>query len=108
VLACCCRYQTKSMADVAVQQFNMRHVLPDVTGEQQRPMVVRKANSRKPASMVLPQLSGGPLGASGNMGVMGLMGAEGSLPVQAVMNGQVSNGSFVCAARTCVRICFTY
>lgn len=34
-------------AERAIAQFNVRHCLPDPTGEQDRPLVVRRANQRK-------------------------------------------------------------
>lgn len=46
-------YQTRAQAERAIMNFNIRHVLPDPTGEQDRPLVVRKANTRQklPAAM---------------------------------------------------------
>eukprot|EP00775_Hariotina_reticulata_P011883 gene11883-12027_t len=41
-------YATKAEADWAVLQFNLRHVLLEPGGHQDRPLVVRKANIRKP------------------------------------------------------------
>ena len=42
-------YFNKAQADAAIGQFNMRQVLVDPAGEQERPLVVRRANTRKPA-----------------------------------------------------------
>mmetsp|Transcript_31833 Transcript_31833/g.70722 ORF Transcript_31833/g.70722 Transcript_31833/m.70722 type:complete len:496 (-) Transcript_31833:2249-3736(-) len=39
-------YSTRALAERAILQFNLRHVLPDPTGEQDRPLVVRKAKTR--------------------------------------------------------------
>jgi RNA recognition motif-containing protein len=39
-------YATRIMAERAILQFNLRHVLPDPSGEQDRPLVVRKAKAR--------------------------------------------------------------
>jgi len=39
-------YATRSQAERAILQFNLRHVLPDPSGEQDRPLVVRKAKAR--------------------------------------------------------------
>eukprot|EP00879_Flechtneria_rotunda_P003486 GHRR01003715.1.p1 GENE.GHRR01003715.1~~GHRR01003715.1.p1 ORF type:complete len:499 (+),score=190.43 GHRR01003715.1:1683-3179(+) len=49
-------YINKADADRAVMQFNLCRVLSDPNGEQDRPLVVRRANIRKPASaLMLPQ-----------------------------------------------------
>lgn len=40
-------------ADTAIMQFNLRHVLADPSGDQDRPLVVRKAKARNKAG---PQL----------------------------------------------------
>ncbi|GAX72674.1 hypothetical protein CEUSTIGMA_g130.t1 [Chlamydomonas eustigma] len=39
-------YASRMMAERAILQFNLRHVLPDPSGEQDRPLVVRKAKAR--------------------------------------------------------------
>ena len=41
-----CRYQTREEAERAILHFNMRHVLPDPAGEQDRPLAVRVAYRR--------------------------------------------------------------
>lgn len=46
-LLCCCLVQ-------AVVKFNLQRVLGDPTGEQDRPLVVRRANMRKPAAALMP------------------------------------------------------
>lgn len=43
----------------AVLKFNLQRVLSDPTGEQDRPLVVRRANMRKPAASLM---LGGPSG----------------------------------------------
>lgn len=43
-------YRTAADADRAALQLNVRHVLPSPSGEQERPIVVRRANTRKPAA----------------------------------------------------------
>lgn len=45
-------YANRSLAERAILQFNLRHVLPDPSGEQNRPLVVRKAKIR--VSPLLP------------------------------------------------------
>jgi CUG-BP- and ETR3-like factor len=40
-------YTTRALAERAILQFNLRHCLPDQAGEQDRPLVVRKAKTRK-------------------------------------------------------------
>lgn len=42
----------------AVLKFNLQRVLSDPTGEQDRPLVVRRANMRKPASAMMMGASG--------------------------------------------------
>lgn len=42
-------YATRACAERAILQFNLRHCLPDPTGEQDRPLVVRKAKARTTA-----------------------------------------------------------
>ncbi len=39
-------YATRSMAERAILQFHLRHVLPGAFGKQDRPLVVRKAKAR--------------------------------------------------------------
>lgn len=48
-------YATKAQADGAVAALHLRHVIPDPAGEAERPLVVRRANTRKP-------MGGWPLG----------------------------------------------
>ncbi len=43
-------YRTRADADRACLQLNVRHVLPNSAGEPERPLVVRRANTRKPAA----------------------------------------------------------
>jgi len=43
-------YRTRADADRACLQLNVRHVLPSPAGEGERPLVVRRANTRKPAA----------------------------------------------------------
>lgn len=42
-------YATRADADRAALQLNVRHMLPDPVGEQDRPLAVRRANTRKQA-----------------------------------------------------------
>ena len=49
-------YKTRADADRAAAQLNLRHSLRDPSGDQERPLVVRRANTRKPAA---------PLGLAG-------------------------------------------
>lgn len=39
-------YATRTDAERAILQFNFRHVLPDPSGDQDRPLVVRRAKMR--------------------------------------------------------------
>ncbi|MEW5319542.1 MAG: hypothetical protein WDW38_010687 [Sanguina aurantia] len=39
-------YATRAQAERAILEFNLRHVLPDATGQHDRPLVVRRAKSR--------------------------------------------------------------
>lgn len=39
-------YTTRAQAERAILEFNLRHVLPDATGQHDRPLVVRRAKSR--------------------------------------------------------------
>lgn len=48
-------YATRAHAERAILQFNLRHILSDPAGEQDRPLVVRKAKAR--AKGVHPSLS---------------------------------------------------
>jgi len=43
-------YSSRAHAERAILQFNLRHVLPDPSGEQDRPLVVRKAKARAKAA----------------------------------------------------------
>ncbi len=54
-------YATRGEAERAILQFNLRHVFPDPSGAQDRPLVVRRAKARSRV---------GPPGA----GYMGLLG----------------------------------
>lgn len=47
-------YSSRVMAERAILQFNLRHVLPDPSGEQDRPLVVRKAKIRARAMNSAP------------------------------------------------------
>ena len=38
-------YMTRDMAERAILQFNLRHKLPDASGDQERPLVVRKVKA---------------------------------------------------------------
>lgn len=49
----------------AVVKFNLQRVLADPTGEQDRPLVVRRANMRKPASALMAQGQAGLSGIGG-------------------------------------------
>jgi CUG-BP- and ETR3-like factor len=56
-------YSSRLDADRAATQFNDRHLLPDPTGHQQRPLVVRPATVRRAvprSSLLLPQPPGIP------------------------------------------------
>jgi hypothetical protein len=46
----CNRYATAATAEAAIQTFNMRHALPDLTGRETRPLAVRPANVRAAAA----------------------------------------------------------
>ncbi|GIL43414.1 hypothetical protein Vafri_1188 [Volvox africanus] len=51
-------YATRADAERAILQFNFRHVLPDPSGDQDRPLVVRRAKTRaKPLKHAAPFLS---------------------------------------------------
>ncbi len=39
-------YASRADAERAILQFNFRHVLPDPSGDQDRPLVVRRAKTR--------------------------------------------------------------
>ncbi|KAJ9515120.1 hypothetical protein QJQ45_028921 [Haematococcus lacustris] len=74
-------YASRANAERAILQLNLRHVLPDPSGQQDRPLVVRKAKSRAnkmgnvlSASMVM----GGPMGMGG-MGPGGGVGGSSSM-----------------------------
>ncbi|EFJ44830.1 hypothetical protein VOLCADRAFT_118581 [Volvox carteri f. nagariensis] len=50
-------YATRPDAERAILQFNFRHVLPDPSGDQDRPLVVRRAKTRaKPLKHAVPLL----------------------------------------------------
>jgi hypothetical protein len=49
-----------------VLKFNMQRVLSDPTGEQDRPLVVRRANMRKPATALMMGAAGLQAGLSGS------------------------------------------
>lgn len=55
-------YANRAQAESAAQRFNLRHVLPDPSGEQDRPLVVRQANARQKNHMVsmVPHLPAEP------------------------------------------------
>jgi len=62
LLWCCLRFQ-------AVIKFNLQRVLSDPSGEQDRPLVVRRANMRKPSTSPLlgqPGLQSAAAGLSAN------------------------------------------
>jgi hypothetical protein len=77
-------YATKAQADGAVAALHLRHVIPDPAGETERPLVVRRANTRKPMGgwPLGRQQPGPPLGPAshhlahmgGHLGGMGPMG----------------------------------
>ncbi|GMH38098.1 hypothetical protein BSKO_05982 [Bryopsis sp. KO-2023] len=55
-------YQTRCEAERAIAELHLRHILHDPTGEQDRPLVVRRANPKVPpvllqAAAVMPQTS---------------------------------------------------
>ncbi|KIY91316.1 CUG-BP- and ETR-3-like factor 3-B [Monoraphidium neglectum] len=66
-----CWYTTRADADRAAQHFNERHLLPDPTGHQQRPLVVRPATVRRSVPRAL--LGAGMAGAvaAGGGGALG-------------------------------------
>ncbi|KAG2497791.1 hypothetical protein HYH03_004063 [Edaphochlamys debaryana] len=80
-------YATRTDAERAIIQFNLRHIFPDPTGAQDRPLVVRraKARSRGPGA---PGVLGGALGQPGlpmpyyqrMVGGVGMMGGVGLMP----------------------------
>lgn len=77
-------YSTRIMAERAILQFNLRHVLPDPTGEQDRPLVVRKAKTRARAvagpSMPSTSSSSFPLFGQPDHGMAGLMDLQSLYP----------------------------
>lgn len=84
-------YQNRQQADHAILQFNVRHVLPDPTGEQDRPLVVRRANSRKAAGAGtgLPPGMGDVGAAAGGAMLMAPPGSEIPVHVHPMMAPQV-------------------
>ncbi|GBF95952.1 CUG-BP- and ETR-3-like factor [Raphidocelis subcapitata] len=75
-----CWYASRPDADRAAAQFNERHLLPDPTGHQQRPLVVRPATVRRavPRALLAGPQQGLGLGMGMGMGMnmgMGLSGA---------------------------------
>jgi CUG-BP- and ETR3-like factor len=70
-----CWYQSRPDAERAMAQFNERHLLPDPTGHQQRPLVVRPATVRRavPRALLMqpPPALGGGGGAGGALGALG-------------------------------------
>jgi hypothetical protein len=67
-------YYNKAQADTAIAQFNMRQVLVGSAGEQERPLVVRRANTRKAA---LPAVNSGVgPGVTSIVPMMGRMGPQ--------------------------------
>lgn len=54
-------YATRVTAERAILQFNLRHVLPDPSGEQNRPLVVRKAKTRSRPPMGNPGVGPPPM-----------------------------------------------
>eukprot|EP00198_Chlamydomonas_reinhardtii_P006060 XP_001695396.1 RNA-binding protein [Chlamydomonas reinhardtii] len=58
-------YANRADAERAIIQFNLRHVFPDPSGVQDRPLVVRRAKARSRAVL-------GPLGFGGIGGMYGL------------------------------------
>lgn len=94
-------YVSRAHAERAILQFNLRHVLPDHTGEQDRPLVVRKARVRagKPGLPLMAGLPGGPM--QGGLGALGggatplghpavtvVTGGSGMQPVLNLQGGQ--------------------
>jgi CUG-BP- and ETR3-like factor len=58
----------------AVVKFNLQRVLSDPTGEQDRPLVVRRANMRKPAAALM--MMGGQSGLHSGSGFQGAAGMQ--------------------------------
>lgn len=68
----------------AVVKFNLQRVLGDPTGEQDRPLVVRRANMRKPAASLMPG------------GAAGLQAAAAGLsPNSAFSSGSSAGGGYM-------------
>ncbi|KAI8462603.1 MAG: hypothetical protein J3K34DRAFT_475967 [Monoraphidium minutum] len=61
-------YAARHDADRAAQQFNERHLLPDPTGHQQRPLVVRPATVRRAVPRALLGAAGGAAAGGGVLG----------------------------------------
>ena len=57
-------YANRADAERAILQFNFRHVLPDPSGDQDRPLVVRRAKTR-----AKPLKTGSLLGSLGAVSV---------------------------------------
>ncbi|KAG2499151.1 hypothetical protein HYH03_002733 [Edaphochlamys debaryana] len=51
-------YATRTDAERAILQFNFRHVLPDPSGDQDRPLVVRRAKTRAKPMKQTPLMGG--------------------------------------------------
>ncbi|KAG2455141.1 hypothetical protein HYH02_000960 [Chlamydomonas schloesseri] len=77
-------YASRADAERAILQFNFRHVLPDPSGDQDRPLVVRRAKTRaKP--LKTGSLLGG-LGAVGGPGIGGMAGVGSAAPFFKMQN----------------------
>ncbi|PNW84892.1 hypothetical protein CHLRE_03g162750v5 [Chlamydomonas reinhardtii] len=77
-------YANRADAERAILQFNFRHVLPDPSGDQDRPLVVRRAKTRakplKTGSLL------GSLGAVGGPGIGGMAGVGSAAPFFKMQN----------------------
>jgi hypothetical protein len=82
----------------AVLKFNLQRVLADPHGEQDRPLVVRRANMRKPAALMMGQQSGlssllqSPVGAG--PGMSGSVLSSGSNAVAAAAAAAAAGAGF--------------
>ncbi|PNH12299.1 CUGBP Elav-like family member 4 [Tetrabaena socialis] len=76
-------YANRNDAESAIVQFNFRHVLPDPSGDQDRPLVVRRAKARTKPQKHSPLLGGPAQGPSAHIaqqpfykGLSGMMGLQ--------------------------------
>jgi hypothetical protein len=68
-------YATRARAERAILQFNLRHVLPEPSGEQDRPLVVRKAKARVGKTPAVSSSSVFPAGSAASAAAVSGLGA---------------------------------